>query len=169
MRTVRRLILCSVLAVLGAVGTVTTPATAAPAQMVKDIWEPTNPASPSAGPTDCMTRDIYLAAGNYLWEGHQRLLDRSTSGDYYHTFRIQENVYLREGWYRWSTCLGVTYPGCTGPGGGGCAYWQHSNSLTERSTGGVARMHGKVPDDLGYEYITRYGANLWRCATEPVC
>lgn len=54
-------------------------------------WVHANAASdanaPGAGPTRCLTREIYLAAGNYLWEGYQVKVNRTPGGDYYNTLR----------------------------------------------------------------------------------
>jgi hypothetical protein len=109
-----------------------------------------------------MTRNIDLAAGNYLWEGFERLVDENHTGFDRGVERVQKIIYLRAGTYRWSTCLGYD----------DLNHWTHSNSLTELATGGVARMH---PSRIGetsvptYDYIEGFGANLWRCSTEPVC
>lgn len=115
-------------------------------------------------------RTITLASGEYLWEHFEVLLDRTTGGDYSSTFRRRRNMDLRSGDYRWTTCLVYVPNTCTGPGGN-CpsnAYVRHVTSLTEVRTGGVAYLDFAVRD-ANYEYITRFGSNLWQCSTNTQC
>jgi hypothetical protein len=157
MRTSLRLLLGSVLAVLCLVVAGATPASAAPAQMRRPMWEVSWPLGYIA-PT-CMTKNVQLASGTYLWESYVRLAKQTSWGvDYAHISRHQERPYLRGGEYRWSTCIG--YDAANG--------WIHSNSLTELATGGVARKHTEVNTNA-YDYLWEYGANLWQCDTESVC
>jgi hypothetical protein len=79
-------------------------------------------------------------------------------------------MYLRAGDYRWTTCLVYIPNDCTGPGGA-CpsnARIRHITSLTEVRTGGASYIDGGVRD-ANYEYITRFGSNLWHCASNPQC
>jgi hypothetical protein len=160
LRTLRRLLACSILAVLCVVASGATTASAAPAQMERALWEEISRIS--WYPPNCMTRNIDLAAGNYLWEGFERLVDENHTGFDRGVERVQKIIYLRAGTYRWSTCLGYD----------DLNHWTHSNSLTELATGGVARMHQSRIGETSvpmYDYIEGFGANLWRCSTEPVC
>jgi hypothetical protein len=156
MRTVRRSLACSVLAVFcGVTLTATPPVTATPAQMVRDIWEPSDANAPDAGPTQCMHKDVVLAAGNYLWEGHARLLDRTTGGDYDSIDRVQRIIYLRAGTYRWATCLGALAAHCDE--NDECTYaWWHANTLTDHATDVPVHNDDWVHDGNN-EYITRFG------------
>lgn len=168
MHKMKRLLVCVALVMLCVVGLAAPPASAAPAELRTDVWLPSNPDYGSG--THCINRNIYLTSGDYLWEHYERLLDRTTGGDYSTIDRHQRPMYLRAGDYRWSTCLVYHSNTCTGPGGA-CpsnAWIQHSTSLTEVRTGGTAYLSSSVRD-ANYEYITRYGSNLWLCRTEPQC
>jgi hypothetical protein len=158
----RRAVACAVLAIVGVIGVDVSPASAAPAQLLQDgLWR----IHSSGTSKTCQGRSIDLAAGNYLWENYERI-----DGQYTH--RVKRIIYLAAGTYSWNNCLEHNPPwpcaDCTG-------IWSNYSRLTHTSGGGgFAELQGGFYTGPRYpyannNYITRFGSNLWQCATESVC